>query len=150
MELISAENGMSPSWSPDGQSIAFLSNRAEGWDLYTMPSHGDEATRLTSGATADDPAWSPDGCWIAVERNHGIEVVAPDGNERERIAQHGSHPTWSPTLELAYVRNRDLYIREPSGAGRLILRDADHASSRRNRGLWPLAVPWRPGCSCAC
>ena len=74
MELISAENGMSPTWSPDGEQIAFLSNRAEGWDLYTMPSDGGEATRLTSGATADAPAWSHDGRWIAVERNHRIEA----------------------------------------------------------------------------
>ena len=34
---------MSPTWSPDGQQIAFLSNRAEGWDLYTMPAGGGEA-----------------------------------------------------------------------------------------------------------
>ena len=148
MELISAENGMSPSWSPDGQQIAFLSNRAEGWDLYTMPASGGEAIRLTRGATADDPAWSPDGRWIAVERNHRIEAVAPDGRERAVLLRDARQPTWSPTNRLAFVRSRDLYVREPDGAERLLLRDADQphwsADGRTiaftRRGIWQLDV----------
>ncbi len=146
MELISAENGMSPSWSPDGQSIAFLSNRAEGWDLYTMPAEGGDATRLTSGATADDPAWSPDGQWIAVERNHRIEAFSPDGGKRRVLVRDASHPTWSPSNQLAFVRNRDLHILEPDGTERLVLRDADqpHWSADgetivfARRGIWQL------------
>ena len=137
---------MSPSWSPDGRSIAFLSNRAEGWDLYIMSASGGEATRLTRGATADDPAWSPDGNWIAVERNHNIEAVSLNGAQRETLAQQASQPTWSPTMQLAFIRNRDLYILEPNGSERLILRDADqpHWSSDgrtivfRRRGICAL------------
>ena len=148
MELISAENGMSPTWSPDGQSIAFLSNRAEGWDLYTMPAHGGEATRLTSGATADDPAWSSDGRWIAVERNHRIEAVSPDGSERSVLVSNASYPAWSPTNDLAFVRDHDLHIRETDGAGQIVLRDADQphwsADGRTivfaRRGIWELDV----------
>ena len=128
MELISAENGMSPSWSPDGSQIAFLSNRAEGWDLYVMPCDGGDAVRLTSGATADDPAWSPDGRWIAVERRQQIEAVSPGGAQREVLVgdpRHPArHPTWSPTMELAYVREQDLYVRSAEGEERLLLRDA--------------------------
>ncbi len=148
MELISAENGMSPTWSPDGQQIAFLSNRAEGWDLYTMPATGGEATRLTSGETADDPAWSPDRRWIAVERNHQVETVSPDGSERRVLVLDAGHPTWSPTGKLAFVRSRDLYVRELDGAERLVLRDADqpHWSADGEtivfvrRGIWELDV----------
>ncbi len=125
MELISAVNGMSPTWSPDGQWIAFLSNRAEGWDLYAMPADGGEAIRLTSGATADDPAWSPDGAWIAVERNHQIEVISPDGQQRAVLVRDAAQPTWSPDGQLAFVRDRDLFVREPDGTERLLLHDAD-------------------------
>ena len=139
---------MSPTWSPDGQQIAFLSNRAEGWDLYTMPATGGEATRLTSGATADDPAWSPDGQWIAVERNHRIEAVSPNSQDRAVLASNASHPTWSPIGQLAFVRNRDLHVREPDETERLLQRDADQphwsADGRKivfaRRGIWELDV----------
>lgn len=139
---------MSPTWSPDGEQIAFLSNRAEGWDLYTMPVSGGEAMRLTSGATADDPAWSPDGRWIALERNHRIEAVSPDGSERRVLVRHASQPSWSPSLQLAFVRNRDLHVLEPDGREQLMLRDADqpHWSSDgktivfARHGIWELDV----------
>ncbi len=148
MELISAENGMSPTWSPDGESIAFLSNRAEGWDLYTMPATGGEATRLTRGATADHPTWSSDGQWIAVERNHQIEAVSPDGSERSVLVPNASQPTWSPTNDLAFVRDHDLHIREADGSEQLVLRDAEqpHWSADgetivfTRRGIWELDV----------
>ena len=148
MELISAANGMSPAWSPDGQAIAFLSNRAEGWDLYTMPAIGGEASRLTSGATADEPAWSPDGEWIAVERNHRIEAVSCDGRERRVLVRDGGQPTWSPSGQLAFVRNRELHVREPNGTERLLLRDADQPRWSADgktivfarRGIWALEV----------
>ncbi len=116
---------MSPSWSPDGNRIAFLSNRAEGWDLYVMDAAGGDIERLTSGATADDPAWSPDGRRIAIERNHRIEVVSLNGDERTIVAANASHAAWSPDLRLAFIRDRDLYIRELDGSESLILRDAE-------------------------
>ena len=65
-----------PVWSPDGQTIAFVSNRHRHSDLtgrvdvFVMPSAGGPIERVTSGA--DDrqffePAWSPDGAWLAVK-----------------------------------------------------------------------------------
>lgn len=166
MELISADNGMSPTWSPDGQQIAFLSNRAEGWDLYLMPAAGGPATRLSSGATADDPAWSPDGHWIAVERNHRIEAISASERTFHTLVEGGSHPSWSPDGRLAFVRNRDLYVLEPvrepglktglepapkpapepGGHEHLLLRDADQPSwspggdsiSFVRHGIWTL------------
>lgn len=36
-----------PVWSPDGQTIAFASNRFGNFDIYTIPVEGGEANRLT-------------------------------------------------------------------------------------------------------
>ena len=124
MELISSANGMSPAWSPDGRRIAFLSNRAEGWDLYVMSSDGGEPIRLTSGATADDPAWHPDGERIAIERGGAIELVRPDGGGREILVERASQPAWSADGRLAFRGNGDLWLRAADGDEARVLVDA--------------------------
>ena len=124
MELISSANGMSPAWSPDGGRIAFLSNRAEGWDLYVVDSAGGEPRRLTSGATADDPAWHPDGHGIAVERRGGIELADAGGDGRKLIVEGGAQPAWASDGRLAFVRGGDLWLRTVDGEESLLLVDA--------------------------
>jgi len=60
--------GLQPAWSPDGDRIAFVSNRTErpdnsaAMDVYTVAPSGGEAERLTDGdVEAGDLEWSPDG-----------------------------------------------------------------------------------------
>lgn len=112
MELISAGNGMSPAWSPDGARIAFLSNRAEGWDLYIAPAAGGDAERQTRGATADDPAWTPDARAVAVHRRGGIDLVPLDGGAPERLDGSSAQAAFSPSGRLALIRNGRLWLRE--------------------------------------
>jgi Tol biopolymer transport system component len=53
---------MMPSISPDGQWIAFTSNRSGNWDIFVMPIDGGKALQLTTDAAPDlHPSWSPDG-----------------------------------------------------------------------------------------
>jgi len=65
-----------PSWSPDGRSIAFTSNRSENPDsnyntnIWVIsadaPGQGNDLVRVTTNTGTDDsPTWSPDGKWIA-------------------------------------------------------------------------------------
>jgi dipeptidyl aminopeptidase/acylaminoacyl peptidase len=58
-----------PQWSPDGRSIAFLSDRGgeeATTQVWLMPAHGGEARRLTKfGESIDDFVWSPDGKRLA-------------------------------------------------------------------------------------
>jgi dipeptidyl aminopeptidase/acylaminoacyl peptidase len=57
----------SPRWSPDGRSLAFLSDREEGATaIYIVNLDGGEATRLTTGKLSVQAFdWSPDGKQIA-------------------------------------------------------------------------------------
>ena len=53
-------------WSPDGQTLAFISKQAGNHDIWTLGIHGSGLTRITS-ATVDDraPSFSNDGDRIA-------------------------------------------------------------------------------------
>ena len=57
-----------PTWSPDGKSIAFVSDRTGKAQLYSLPIDGGEARQLTAGSRGVGSggfAWSPDGGSIA-------------------------------------------------------------------------------------
>jgi len=65
-------DNVSPTWSPDGNEIAFVSKRMADADftnateLYIIPVAGGEARRLpTPAGPVDAPTWSPDGAQIA-------------------------------------------------------------------------------------
>lgn len=55
----------SPRWSPDGQSLAFTSNRTGQGDLYVLPLYGGDVRRITfHDAASNVEAWSVDGTAI--------------------------------------------------------------------------------------
>lgn len=69
---------LNPRWSPDGKSLAFLSDRekADTLQVYVMPTNGGEARKLTSAkAGVSAFAWSPDGARIA--------YLAPDSQSED-------------------------------------------------------------------
>jgi TolB protein len=68
------ENGMYPSWSPDGKRIAFMSWRTGRTELFTMNADGSDQKKLLTLDRGDaiDPRWSPDGSRI-------VFVHLPDG-----------------------------------------------------------------------
>jgi len=67
-EIQMTHNGhdMSPAWSPDGKTLAFLSARDGNSQVYLLPMDGGEARKLTHLSTgADIVKWSPDGKTLA-------------------------------------------------------------------------------------
>jgi TolB protein len=55
-------NDQQPRYSPDGQRIAFVSNRGGSYNIYVMDADGRNVTRLTDhGGNDHDPSWLPDG-----------------------------------------------------------------------------------------
>lgn len=61
-----------PCWSPDGKTLAFVSQRSGNWDIWAVPAGGGEAVQVTSGPKSDmRPAWSPDGKRMAFTSDRG-------------------------------------------------------------------------------
>ena len=115
-----------PSWSPDGDRIAFVSNRNRGIEqIFVMDSDGQNVTELTTQWTHQQPAWSPQGDRIAYVRNQGgrqVWVMDADGGNQRRLTQIGKNslPTWSPDgARIAFLSTRDgrshIYVMDENG-----------------------------------
>jgi dipeptidyl aminopeptidase/acylaminoacyl peptidase len=75
-----------PRWSPDGQWLAFESNRDGDFQVWAVPATGGEARKLTSIATeATQPVWSPDGRAIAFVSAVFPEFSAQPFAESDRL-----------------------------------------------------------------
>ena len=62
---------MYPAWSPDGQLIAFASDRDGNMDIFTTDAGGTNLRNLTKSPSDENfPAWSLDGQWIAFTRDN--------------------------------------------------------------------------------
>ncbi|MEA4884703.1 MAG: metallophosphoesterase [Clostridia bacterium] len=72
---------IAPRWSPDGKKVAFMSNQAGTWDIWTADVASGALLRVTDLETDEfNPAWSRDGRRIAfsADLGNGANVYAAD------------------------------------------------------------------------
>lgn len=139
-----ADDG-APTWSPDGDFIAFASSRVGDSSLaiFKIDLRSRHVTQLTSGEFKDRwPTWSPDGTRIAFMRrlftnghaNGEIFVMNADGTDQRNITNYewgDNYPAWSRDGEwIAFTseRNwggRDLWLVRPDGTDARIVRRTD-------------------------
>ncbi len=143
---------LTPTWSPDGRSVAFSAMVSGFTDLFTYDLAAGKLTRLTHDAYADlQPAWSPDGKSLAfISDRFSTKLDTLDlGNYRLALfdlatsevrplpgfekAKH-LNPQWSPTGESLYFLSdrggaSNIYRLELAGGSVFLLTDLKTGAS---------------------
>jgi dipeptidyl aminopeptidase/acylaminoacyl peptidase len=145
----------SPSFSPDGSRIAFVTNISGLPQVWTMSTASGYPSLVTS---FDDPVgfvtWSPDGQWLAFNVapgggfNEQIYVVRPDGTGLRRLTDGGKENNfldgWSHDGRfIAFSSNR----RDPSATDSYMIEVATGQLRMvaQNRGVGSIADVSRDG-----
>jgi dipeptidyl aminopeptidase/acylaminoacyl peptidase len=143
----------SPRWSPDGHTLAFVSDRVEKAGLFLLPMDGGEARELTKSPTSiGDPVWSADGTCIAF-----TSIVDPENPTAEK-PKEGAAPKIRVTSRIDYkqdnrgylndVRNQVFVVEVATGETKQVTTEAiDHAFPAWSPdGKWlAVTVPLRNG-----
>ncbi len=119
----------SPRWSPDSNTIAFVSDRHGPSQLYLMDSDGSGQFQLTREDTyVEQPSWAPDGGSLLFsakhEGNQDIYRISLDGKTVYRLTDNPAqdwYPAWSPRGDqVAFVSDREgshqIYVMRADGA----------------------------------
>ena len=141
----STEGDTAPAFSPDGERIAFRSER-QGGGIFVMGRTGESPRRLTEGGF--NPAWSPDGNDVLYATENVVDnpfarnsiselwAVKVATGEKTRLSEGDAvQPRWSPHgHRIAYWANpdslgrrqRDIYT-IPAAGGEVVAVTSDAA-----------------------
>lgn len=87
-------SSVTPDFSPDGRSIAYVSDVRGGYDLWVVAADGSAGPLLLApfgdtGIREPAPDWSPDGRELAYGTRNGMMVARLGGLNRSRIGLSG-------------------------------------------------------------
>ena len=114
-----------PAYAPDGQRIAFSSDRAGLPQIFLLDLASQKVTQVTQRpAGADQPSFSHDGALIAFHSGPSVYVIQPDGAGERRIATglDEFNAYFSPHFsrddrQLVFDRNNEIDAVALSGEG---------------------------------
>lgn len=148
----------SPSWSPEGRELVFVSNADGDDDLYYITPDGENLRSLTDNEWSDrDPSWSPEfGSRQIIYAAEGNTILQyeiytfdiPEPNIEPEITQltdatnSSFTPKWSDDgTQIVFISDRrgdgDVYVMQANGQGETLLTSADGDAEDRNPVFTP-------------
>jgi TolB protein len=122
-------DNLNPTWSPDGRTVVYVSNRSGAWNLWSIDIDGGDPRPLTAGAEEDRfPAFSPDGQRVAFASrrsgNWDVWVINRDGTGLSQLTTHRMDdlaPAWNrDSTRIAFDSYRDfeysIYVMDADGS----------------------------------
>ena len=97
-----------PTWSPDGERLAFDSDVNGQWDIFVVSANGGKPQRMTSDPANDgNPSWSKDGRWIyfdsARSGQQQVWKMPANGGDAVQLTRDGGFgPHESPDGKFLY------------------------------------------------
>lgn len=96
------DQGPAPQISPDGQKLAFMSDRSGNMEIWASDADGKNPRQLTAIGNAGTPRWSPDSKAVVFDAPHknssGIYTVSLEGGEARLVTADDYEnrcPSWS-------------------------------------------------------
>jgi len=125
---------ITPALSPDGEHLAFASNRSGYWNIYQLDLENGDVTQVNNSQDfTASPSWSPDGLWVAYEAHfeESMEIVIQpvDGSQdpiqlTNNIASD-AQPAWGPDgRQIAFLSTR-------AGSSQVWLANLDESGEQR-------------------
>jgi Tol biopolymer transport system component len=149
-QTINPSVDFSPTWSPDGRQIAFISTRYGNQEIYVMNADGTELKRLTKTSLDEwAPDWSPDGKRIVfvygplAKEEQQIYLINSDGSNRSQVTPVSTDytsPDWSPdgkqiAFESFQDKSQQIYV---------INIDGSNLTKLTNIPAWKGGPAWSP------
>ncbi len=114
-----------PSWSPDGNKVAFVHAQIDtigdalyssGYQIWVKDINESTRQKLTTnGSNNLRPKWSPDGTKIVYQGDEGICVVTLEG-AYQNLIYYGSNPSWSPDgKKIIFDSNDEIHVMNSDG-----------------------------------
>lgn len=127
-----------PSWSRDGQYIAYHSDQGGNFDIWIQQVSGGDPVQVTKSTAHDwQPDFSPSGENIVFRSEReggGLFIMQALGGGERRISSYGYHPRWSPDGKNILFYNSNL-----NGAVTVPKLFVQAANSKDAVEVWPQA-----------
>jgi Tol biopolymer transport system component/imidazolonepropionase-like amidohydrolase len=120
---------MDPTWSPDGRSIAFSSDRDGGMDLWVREIGSGAEKKVASGATK--ASWAPRGTEIAYINRAGALAITGRAEPVHARTFETGRPTWAPEGWIAVTALQPYSTRFREGTNQLVLVSTTGGAPRR-------------------